>query len=49
MADEIGRSHKLGKPNRKRVENTADFSSAPLTPSYNYYKWNENTDITSKK
>ena len=49
MAYEIGRFHKIGKLNRKILDNTTEPSSAPSTHSYSYYKLNENTDITSKK
>ena len=44
----IGRAHKLGKQNIKRIYNTNDPHSAPSTASYSYDKLNENTDITSK-
>ena len=49
MAYGIGRAYKLGKQNRKRLDNATDPSSEPSTPSYSYNKFNENTDITSKK
>ena len=42
----IGRSHKLDKRNRKRLDNTNDTDSAPSNPSYSYDKLNENNDIT---
>ena len=45
----IGRAHKIGKQNRKLIDNTTDPSSAPSNPSYSYDKLNGNTDITSKK
>ena len=48
MAYGIDRAHKLGKQNKKRLDNTTDPSSAPSTSSYSYEKLNENTDITSK-
>ena len=44
MAYGIGRSQKLGKQNRKQLENTADTSLAPVTPSYSYDNLNKNTD-----
>ena len=49
MAYGIGQTQKLGKQNRKRLDNTTDPYSAPSTPSYRYDKLNENTDIPSKK
>ena len=49
MAYGIGRANKLGKQNRKLIDNTTDTSSALSTPSYSYDKLNGNTDITSKK
>ena len=45
----IGRDHKLGKKNRKQLDNTTDPSSEPPTPSFSDSKLNENTHITSKK
>ena len=33
--------HKLGKKNRKRLDNTNDPYSGPSTPSYSYDKLNE--------
>ena len=49
MAYGIGRAYKLGNQNRKILDNATDPSSEPSTPSYSYNKFNENTDITSKK
>ena len=49
MAYVIGRAHKLVKQNIKLLYNTTDTSSEYSTPSYSYYKFNENTDITSKR
>ena len=45
----IGRSYKLIKKHRKRLDNTLGNAPADSTPSYSYGKLNENTDITSKK
>ena len=49
MAYKIVQACKIGKENRKRLDNTTDTSSAPSTPSNSYVKFNENTDITSKE
>ena len=48
MAYGISRDHKLEKK-RKQLDNTTEPYSATSTPSYIYYKMNENNDITSKK
>ena len=45
----IVRAQKLEKTNRKQLANTTDPYLSPSTPSYSYGKFNENTDITSKK
>ena len=37
----IGQAHKLGKKNRKRLDNITDPSSAPSTLSYSYEKLNK--------
>ena len=42
----IGLANKLGRENRKRLENPTDTPSEPSTPSYSYYKLNENTSET---
>ena len=49
MAYGIGQARKLGKQNRKRLENTTDHSSVPSTPSYSYNSLNKYTDISRKK
>ena len=49
MAYVIGRAHKLGKQNRKRLDNITDPSSAPSNPSYSYNELNENNAIPIKK
>ena len=45
----IFQGQKLGKQNKKRLDNTTNTSLAPSTPSNSNEKMNENTDITSKK
>ena len=48
MAYVIGQARKIVKQNINQLENTTDPYSGPSTPSYSYYKLNENTDITGK-
>ena len=49
MAYGIVWARKLGKQNRKQLDNTTDNYSAPSNTSYSYDKYNKNTDINSKK
>ena len=49
MAYGIGRGHRIGKQNRKQLDNINDPSLESSTSSYSYDKLNENTDITTKK
>ena len=49
MAYGIVWAHKLGKQNRKQLDNTTDNYSSPSNTSYSYDKFNKNTDVTSKK
>ena len=49
MAYGIGRGHRIGKQNRKQLDNINDPSLESSTSSYSYDKLNENTDINSKK
>ena len=44
MAYLIGLTHKLIKPNRKRLDNTTDPSSELSNHSYSYDRLNESTD-----
>ena len=48
MAYGIGRSRKLGKQNRKQLNNNTDTFSTPSTASFSYKKLIENNAITSK-
>ena len=49
MAHAIGRAQKLGKQNKKRLDNTTNNFSSPSNPSYSYNKLNENTNVTTAK
>ena len=44
MSYGIHGSHKIGKQNRKQLDNTTDPSSALPTLAYSYDRSNENTD-----
>ena len=49
MANIIGRSHKLGKQNRKRPDVINDISNAKSSTSRSHDMFNENIDIETKE